>query len=66
MAEDAAEAPAHLVDPFDLVGAVPGIELRQTSWSGERIGHDPGSPDWDPGEDDDGQDDPEDGKPTAG
>ncbi|MGW2278768.1 hypothetical protein [Streptomyces sp. NPDC001770] len=37
---DAAEALASLIDPFDLVGAVPGIELAQASWSSEAVEHD--------------------------
>ncbi|MET9128338.1 hypothetical protein [Streptomyces antibioticus] len=45
--EDTAEALASLVDPFDLVGEVPGVELQQASWSSERIDYDPDSPDWD-------------------
>ncbi len=44
--EDTAEALAYLVDPFDLVSEVPGIELAQASWSSERIEHDPDSPEW--------------------
>ncbi|MFD5451813.1 hypothetical protein ACWDTR_11190 [Streptomyces sp. NPDC003470] len=64
--EDTAEALACLVDPFDLVSAVPGVELQQASWSSEQIDHDPGSPDWDLDEDDGGEDDPEDGEPAAG
>jgi hypothetical protein len=35
--EDPAEALAHLVDPFDLVNAVPGTELAQASWSSEEL-----------------------------
>ncbi|MBL1081289.1 hypothetical protein JK359_04740 [Streptomyces actinomycinicus] len=58
--EDTAEALAYLVDPFDLVSEVPGVELQQASWSSERIDYDPDSPDWDLDEDD-GQDDEEDG-----
>ncbi|MFI7138150.1 hypothetical protein ACIBQ5_10445 [Streptomyces massasporeus] len=55
--EDTAEALAYLVDPFDLVSQVPGIELQQASWSSERIDYDPDSPDWDLDEDDgDGSD----------
>ncbi|WP_097219689.1 MULTISPECIES: hypothetical protein [unclassified Streptomyces] len=50
--EDTAEALAYLVDPFDLVSKVPGIELQQASWSSERIDYDPDSPDWDLDEDD--------------
>jgi len=51
--EDTAEALAYLVDPFDLVSEVPGVELAQASWSSEPIDYDPDSPDWDLDEDDD-------------
>ncbi|MGW1956697.1 hypothetical protein ACWCPI_28780 [Streptomyces sp. NPDC001920] len=44
--EDTAEALAYLVDPFDLVSEVPGIELAQASWSSEHIERDPDSPEW--------------------
>lgn len=64
--EDTAEALAHLVDPFDLVSAVPGIELQQASWSSERIDYDPDSPEWDLDEDDDDENDPEDDELTVG
>ncbi|MEW2613081.1 hypothetical protein AB0937_23355 [Streptomyces sp. NPDC047880] len=50
--EDTAEALAYLVDPFDLVSQVPGVELQQASWSSERIEYDPDSPEWDLDEDD--------------
>ncbi|MFG3659986.1 hypothetical protein [Streptomyces sp. NPDC047706] len=50
--EDTAEALAYLVDPFDLVSEVPGIELQQASWSSEQVDYDPDSPDWDLDEDD--------------
>ncbi|MFJ8197648.1 hypothetical protein [Streptomyces sp. NPDC096152] len=50
--EDTAEALAYLVDPFVLVGEVPGVELHQASWSSERIEYDPASPGWELGEDD--------------
>ncbi|MEU0429191.1 hypothetical protein ABZ235_37570 [Streptomyces canus] len=50
--EDTAEALAYLVDPFDLVGDLAGVELAQASWSSERIDYDPDSPDWDLDEDD--------------
>ncbi|KAA0935384.1 MULTISPECIES: hypothetical protein [Streptomyces] len=60
--EDTAEALAYLVDPFDLVGEVPGVELAQASWSSEEIDYDPDSPDWDLDEDDDDLD----GRVTAG
>ncbi|MEU6590278.1 hypothetical protein ABZ923_13855 [Streptomyces sp. NPDC046881] len=59
--EDTAEALAYLVDPFDLVGKVPGVELQQASWSSERIDYDPDSPDWDLDEDDGPDDEEEDG-----
>ncbi|MFE0174425.1 hypothetical protein ACFWZ2_19090 [Streptomyces sp. NPDC059002] len=57
--EDVAEALAYLVDPFDLVSQVPGVELSQASWSSEMIDYDPDAPDWDPDEDDGGADDDE-------
>ncbi|MEU8030878.1 hypothetical protein [Streptomyces sp. NPDC049099] len=56
--DDTAEALAYLVDPFDLVSEVPGVEVQQASWSSERIDYDPDSPDWDLDEDD-GEDDDE-------
>ncbi|WP_405457473.1 hypothetical protein [Streptomyces sp. NBC_00101] len=34
---DAAEALASLIDPLDLVGALPGIELAEASWSSEVV-----------------------------
>lgn len=57
--EDTAEALAYLVDPFDLVGEVPGVELAQASWSSEGIDYDPDSPEWGLDEDDDGEDEGE-------
>ncbi|MDH6624887.1 hypothetical protein M2271_002691 [Streptomyces sp. LBL] len=57
--EDTAEALAYLVDPFDLVREVPGVELAQASWSGEQTEYDPDSPDWDLDEDDVDEDDEE-------
>lgn len=45
--EDAAEALAYLVEPSELVGDVPGVELAQASWSGERIDYDPETVEWD-------------------
>ncbi|MGW2524580.1 hypothetical protein ACWC09_48035 [Streptomyces sp. NPDC001617] len=59
--EDTAEALAYLVDPFDLVGQVPGVELAQASWSTEPIDYDPDSPEWDLDEDDVDEDDEEGG-----
>ncbi|MFI1416905.1 hypothetical protein ACH4VX_02770 [Streptomyces sp. NPDC020731] len=65
--EDTAEALAQLVDPFTLVGEVPGVELLQASWSGEVIDYDPDSPEWDLDEDDDEEpDDDEDGADRVG
>ncbi|MET7450123.1 hypothetical protein [Streptomyces sp. NPDC005508] len=51
--EDAAEALASLIDPFDLVSQVPGVELAQASWSSETIDYDPDAEDWTAGEDGD-------------
>jgi hypothetical protein len=51
--EDDAEALAHLVDPFDLVSQVPGVELAQASWSSETTDFDPDAEDWAAGEDGD-------------
>ncbi len=45
--EEEAEALAYLVDPFDLVAEVPGVELTQASWSSEAVDHDPDDSDWD-------------------
>jgi hypothetical protein len=69
--EDTAEALAYLVDPFDLVSEVPGIELAQASWSSEQIDYDPDSPEWgldedDVDEDDDEVDDVDDENEAAG
>ncbi|MFF3907729.1 hypothetical protein ACFYZJ_17375 [Streptomyces sp. NPDC001848] len=50
--EDTAEAVAYLVEPSDLLGEVPGVQLAQASWSSEIVDYDPGSPDWALGEDD--------------
>lgn len=55
--EDGAEALASLIDPFDLVSEVPGVELTQASWSSESIDYDPEDPDgWDLDEGRDGDD----------
>ncbi|MEU9360790.1 hypothetical protein AB0M42_02465 [Streptomyces sp. NPDC051784] len=51
--EDAAEALASLIDPFDLVSQVPGVELAQASWSSETIDYDPEDEAWAVGEDGD-------------
>ncbi|MGW3353862.1 hypothetical protein ACWDFL_00390 [Streptomyces bungoensis] len=57
--EDTAEALAYLVDPFDLVSEVPGVELQQASWSTEWVEYDPDSPEWELDEDDRGDGDEE-------
>jgi hypothetical protein len=51
--EDESEALAYLVDPFDLISEVPGVELAQASWSSEEIDYDPESHEWDLDDDDD-------------
>ncbi|MFI5754398.1 hypothetical protein [Streptomyces sp. NPDC051569] len=53
--EDEAEALAYLVEPFDLVSEVPGIELAQASWTSELIDYDPDAVEWDLDEDDEGE-----------
>ncbi|MFF2405372.1 hypothetical protein [Streptomyces sp. NPDC058092] len=59
--EDGAEALASLVDPFDLVSGVPGVELTQASWSSEIVDYDPADPDaWDLGEEDEADDEADD------
>ncbi|CAM5266797.1 putative protein OS=Streptomyces alboniger OX=132473 GN=CP975_22145 PE=4 SV=1 [Streptomyces alboniger] len=57
--EDDAEALAYLVDPFDLVSQVPGVELTQASWSSETIDYDPDAPDWEHEDEDADADDDE-------
>ncbi|MEU7661543.1 hypothetical protein [Streptomyces lincolnensis] len=57
--QDTAEALASLVDPFDLVREVPGVDLAQASWSSEEIDYDPDSSEWDLDEDDDLEEDDE-------
>ncbi|MGW6208615.1 hypothetical protein ACWF9B_33860 [Streptomyces sp. NPDC055089] len=67
--EDGAEALASLIDPFDLVSEVPGVELTQASWSSETIDYDPEDPDgWDldDGQDGDYDDDEEEGDGDGG
>jgi hypothetical protein len=45
--QDESEALAYLIDPFDLVTAVPGIELAQASWSCAHTEYDADSDEWD-------------------
>ncbi|MEU9091257.1 hypothetical protein ACIOEW_10655 [Streptomyces sp. NPDC087901] len=64
--EDGAEALASLIDPFDLVGEVPGVELAQASWSSEIIDYDPDDPDgWDLDDDQDDDGEGDDGDESA-
>lgn len=65
--EDETEALAFLVDPYDLVSGVPGVELAQASWSCGHVPYDPddpeardGSEDWEFGEDDQEDEDDQD------
>ncbi|MFD6346501.1 hypothetical protein ACFWF9_17490 [Streptomyces roseolus] len=56
--EDPSEALAYLVEPFDLVRDLPGVELVQAAWSSEEVEYDPDAMEWDLDEDDeDGEDD---------
>ncbi|MFD8591462.1 hypothetical protein ACFV1B_18285 [Streptomyces sp. NPDC059637] len=50
---DPAEALAYLIDPFDLVDEIPGIELAQASWQSVHTEYDPESDEWDLYEDED-------------
>lgn len=40
IAGDAGEAIAYLVEPFDLVRELPGVELAHASWGSEEVGDD--------------------------
>ncbi|MFE2748825.1 hypothetical protein ACFXKS_10925 [Streptomyces scopuliridis] len=66
--EDEAEALAYLVEPFDLVKEVPGVELAQASWTSEVIDYDPDAVEWGLDEDyeEDGVDGEEDGAAVEG
>ncbi|MET8509915.1 hypothetical protein ABZV60_35815 [Streptomyces sp. NPDC004787] len=57
VAEDSAEALAYLVEPFDVVAGVPGVDLVQASWSTEEIDYDPDAEEWDLDDEDEGWDD---------
>lgn len=63
--EDTAEALAYLVDPFDLVSEIPGVDLVQASWSSEQIDYDPDSPEWDLDDDDVAEDEDDEGASAA-
>lgn len=58
--EEPAEAVAHLIDPFDLVNGVPGVDLAQASWSSEETDYDPDAAEWELGDDEDLDDDADD------
>ncbi|MET9349550.1 hypothetical protein [Streptomyces termitum] len=58
---DPSEALSYLVEPFDLVRELPGVELVQAAWSSEEAEYDPDAMEWDlDGEDDDEEDDDDD------
>ncbi|MEV5973936.1 hypothetical protein [Streptomyces sp. NPDC051921] len=59
VAEDSAEALAYLVEPFDLVTTVPGVEMVQASWSTEEIEYDPDAMEWELDDEDNGREDDE-------
>ncbi|UNZ03393.1 hypothetical protein SRIMHP_12475 [Streptomyces rimosus subsp. rimosus] len=61
---DPAEALAYLVDPFDLVEDVPGVELTQASWSSEEIDYDADA-EWVLGDDAEDEGYPEDDEPEG-
>jgi hypothetical protein len=44
---DEAEALAYLVDPFELLSTVPGVDLLQASWSSSHTEYDPDAEGWD-------------------
>ncbi|ALO10665.1 hypothetical protein AQF52_5071 [Streptomyces venezuelae] len=64
--EDSAEALAYLVEPFDLIREVPGIEMVQASWSTEEVEYDPDALEWDLGEEDGEAEYEEDNEDTDG
>ncbi|MFE5797004.1 hypothetical protein ACFQ8C_31110 [Streptomyces sp. NPDC056503] len=57
--EDSAEALAYLVEPFDLVRDLPGVELVQAAWSSEEIEYDPDAMEWELDEEDGAEEDDE-------
>ncbi|GAA3074244.1 hypothetical protein GCM10017562_47620 [Streptomyces roseofulvus] len=58
--EDPSEALAYLVEPFDLVRDLPGVELVQAAWSSEEIEYDPDSMEWELDEEDEVEEDDDD------
>lgn len=63
--QDESEALAYLIDPFDLVSSVPGIDLVQASWSCAHTEYDPDSEEWDMYADDDAAEEDAEEVPTA-
>ncbi|MER5735986.1 MULTISPECIES: hypothetical protein [unclassified Streptomyces] len=57
--EDPSEALAYLVEPFDLVRGLPGVELVQAAWSSEEIEYDPDAMEWELDEEDGDEEDDE-------
>ncbi|MEU3395549.1 hypothetical protein [Streptomyces filamentosus] len=49
---DPSEALSYLVEPFDLVRDLPGVELVQAAWSSEEVEYDPDAMEWDLDEED--------------
>ncbi|GAA4903357.1 hypothetical protein GCM10023237_23420 [Streptomyces coeruleoprunus] len=54
--EDEAEALAYLVEPFDLVTGVAGVEVVQASWTSEQADYDPDVEVWDLDDEDEDED----------
>jgi hypothetical protein len=63
--QDPAEALAYLVEPYDLVREVPGVELAQASWTSEEIAYDPDSVEWALDDEDEEADGEEHGDPNG-
>jgi hypothetical protein len=38
---------AHFVDPVEVLGGVPGVQLVQAAWETERVDYDPDDEEWD-------------------
>ncbi|MEU3609535.1 hypothetical protein AB0E83_29465 [Streptomyces sp. NPDC035033] len=55
--EDPSEALSYLVEPFDLVRDLPGVELVQAAWSSEEIEYDPDAMEWELDEEDGAEED---------
>jgi hypothetical protein len=64
--KDESEALAYLVDPADLLSAVPGVDLVQASWSCAPTEYDPDSDEWNLDEDDSADEDLEVGPDDSG